>query len=131
MLVADDDPGARNLLTLTLQVEGHEVLEAKNGKEALALLAEHPSLDLLVLDLMMPTLDGWAVLRQLPKDGPRIIVISGVSGGFEERELAPPHLLVRSMKKPYAFEDLVAAIQEAIGPSPADQPTIDPPTSEV
>jgi CheY-like chemotaxis protein len=122
VLVADDDPGARNLLTLTLQVEGHEVLEAKNGQEALTLLAEHPELDLLVLDLMMPTLDGWAVLRELPDEGPRVIVISGVSGGFEERELAPPHLLVRSMKKPYSFDDLVGAIQEALGPSPADDP---------
>jgi diguanylate cyclase (GGDEF)-like protein len=70
ILIADDDTGNRNLLRRRLEQEGHEVWEAKNGVEALASLKEHDC-DLLLLDIMMPEMDGFETLGRLKQD-PRL-----------------------------------------------------------
>lgn len=67
ILVADDDPTIRALLTLRLSAENHEVTVVVDGEQALlALAVERP--DALVLDVMMPGLDGWAVLEHVRRD---------------------------------------------------------------
>jgi pilus assembly protein CpaE len=64
ILVADDEPDALKMLSLTLRVEGYDVITASNGEEALRLTAsERP--DLVLLDVMMPKLDGYEVARCL------------------------------------------------------------------
>jgi len=64
VLVADDEPSMRALCRVNLQLEGLEVLEASDGEEALA-LATGQLPDLVLLDVMMPGLDGWEVARRL------------------------------------------------------------------
>lgn len=64
MLVVDDEESVRELIDLYLTKEGFEVLLAKDGKEALRLNGEHHP-DLIVLDLMLPGLDGWEVCKQI------------------------------------------------------------------
>ncbi len=64
ILVVDDDPGIRQLLQITLQVEGYEVILAEDGKKALEIEAAHP-IDLVILDLMLPGIDGWQVCKQI------------------------------------------------------------------
>jgi DNA-binding response OmpR family regulator len=64
IVVADDEPDIRRLVSFTLRRRGYEVLEAENGEEALALVrAEQP--DLVVLDVMMPRMTGHEVARAL------------------------------------------------------------------
>ena len=64
LLVVDDEPAVRRVLVMRLQMAGYRVLCAEDGEEALALFhREQP--DLVVLDVMMPKLDGFAVCRQL------------------------------------------------------------------
>ena len=64
MLVADDEPPIRLLCQVNLAVAGIEVLQAADGEEALALArSEEP--DLVLLDLMMPNVDGWTVAEEL------------------------------------------------------------------
>lgn len=70
ILIADDDTGNRNLLRRRLESEGHQVWEAKNGVEVLASLKEHDC-DLLLLDIMMPEMDGFETLGWLKRD-PRL-----------------------------------------------------------
>lgn len=71
--VADDDADIRNLLVFSLIEEGHEVLAAKDGRLAMdAVIQEVP--DLLVLDVMMPNLDGFQVLAALEEAGIRPMV---------------------------------------------------------
>jgi CheY-like chemotaxis protein len=67
VLVVDDDPVIVELLVLNLELEGHEAITAKDGHEALA-IARGAGPDLLLLDVMMPGLDGFGVCRELRKD---------------------------------------------------------------
>jgi CheY-like chemotaxis protein len=88
VLVADDEPAMRVLVRVNLQVEGIEVVEARDGREALDLAArERP--DLLLLDVMMPGLDGWEVARRLAespetRDIP-ILFMTALAGSEDRR----------------------------------------------
>jgi two-component system, OmpR family, response regulator len=64
IMVVDDDPVIRELIRVYLSQEGLDVLQAKNGREALKLL-ETTQADLVVLDVMMPLMDGWDLCREL------------------------------------------------------------------
>ena len=64
VLVVDDEDAVRELIELYLKKEGFEVVHARDGKEALRLNGEHHP-DLVILDLMLPGLDGWEVCRQI------------------------------------------------------------------
>jgi signal transduction histidine kinase/CheY-like chemotaxis protein len=67
VMIVDDDPNARDLLAATVRREGYRVIEATDGETALALAREwHP--DVVTLDVLMPRVDGWAVLTALKSD---------------------------------------------------------------
>lgn len=69
VLVADDDANIRELVCLFLRGEGYATVEAADGREALQAYAASP-IDLAVLDIMMPTMDGWALCRELRRLNP-------------------------------------------------------------
>ena len=64
ILIIDDDPSNRDILRARLEPLGHEVTEASNGEEGLRLL-DTTAWDLVLLDVMMPRVDGWQVCRQI------------------------------------------------------------------
>ena len=64
VLVVDDEPEIRDLCRVNLEFAGHEVVQAGTGREAIEVL-ERDRPDFVFLDLMMPELDGWAVLRSI------------------------------------------------------------------
>lgn len=67
ILIVDDEPDLRDALADMLGAEGYNVLVAKDGKEGLGTaLAQKP--DLILLDVMMPNMDGFGVLDELRKD---------------------------------------------------------------
>lgn len=78
VLVVDDHPTSRFLLRSVLQLEGHTVLEALDGRAALSVLALHPEVALLVTDLEMPGMGGLELLHSLASrtDLPKLIVSS-------------------------------------------------------
>ena len=67
ILIADDEPEIRELFRLYLEKDGYEVLEAGDGLQTLQILKEE-QVDLLLLDIMMPGIDGFAVLRKLRQE---------------------------------------------------------------
>ena len=83
VLVVDDDPAIRLVCATNLRLDGHEVIEASNGQDALQ-LALTASPDVLLLDLSIPVLDGFAVASALRTDERTrslpIVVLSGESG---------------------------------------------------
>jgi DNA-binding response OmpR family regulator len=78
ILIVDDDADIRLLLRLELSAEGHQITEAPDGRAALAHL-DTDSFELMVLDIMMPVLDGWGVLAELPDTAPPVIVITALA----------------------------------------------------
>lgn len=64
IMVVDDDPNIRELIRLILKKEGFEVLEASDGEDALEKI-EDSKVDLIVLDIMMPKVDGWVVCHSV------------------------------------------------------------------
>ncbi|MDP3717727.1 MAG: response regulator [Acidobacteriota bacterium] len=87
VLVAEDDDDLRGVLTASLTRNGHRVLQARDGAEALAAIEREP-VDLLVLDLVMPNIDGYEVLARLksnPKDARiPVVVVSGADRSSSE-----------------------------------------------
>lgn len=69
ILVADDDANIRELVCLFLRNDGFETVEAADGKEALALYGR-TNVDLVVLDIMMPIMDGWTLCKELRRANP-------------------------------------------------------------
>jgi two-component system OmpR family response regulator len=67
VLIADDEPALRSLLKTNLSFEGFETLTASNGEEALQVIKDEAP-DVVLLDVMMPVMDGWQVLEELSKN---------------------------------------------------------------
>ncbi|RMF89217.1 MAG: response regulator [Methanobacteriota archaeon] len=66
--IVDDEADLRALVGMMLKKEGYEVLEVEDGKRCLELLNEGSYPDLILLDVMMPGLDGWEVCRRIKRD---------------------------------------------------------------
>jgi excisionase family DNA binding protein len=89
VLVVDDDPGLREVLRANLELAGYAVREAEDGRRALAAI-DDASPDLVLLDVVMPGVDGWQLLRQLEERHGSIpvIVFSGRGSGTGAAEAA-------------------------------------------
>jgi len=74
IMVVDDDPYIRELLEVFLSKEGWEVISAYDGKEALTLF-DTEKVDLVILDIMMPNMDGWSVCKEIRKYYPEELPI--------------------------------------------------------
>lgn len=68
ILVVDDEPRIRRLICDFLKKEGYQTIEAENGKIALNIFHSNPDISLVILDVMMPELDGWSVCRDIRKN---------------------------------------------------------------
>ena len=86
ILVVDDENRMRKLIHDFLVQNDYEVLEAQDGEEALKVYGDNNDLSLIILDVMMPKLDGWQVLERIRKES-RIPIIMLTAKGEEEDEL--------------------------------------------
>lgn len=109
ILICDDEDLIRKSLSRAFKAAGHEVLEAENGVVGLDIIST-TSIDLLILDLLMPEKNGFDVLQEMQKTIP-VVIISAFSGqqqGHFHAEQYPQ--VVGFIKKP--FEHLTLVIQE-------------------
>jgi len=86
ILIIDDDEAIRTALQLVLENEGYRVFIAENGQEGLELLENIPRPDVILLDLMMPVLDGWEFLELRKKDLKLASIPVVVISAFNEQE---------------------------------------------
>ena len=75
ILVVDDDKEIVELLSIYIQNEGYEVIKAYDGKEAITKLVTNPDVDLMILDIMMPKMDGMQVVKELRKESQIPIIL--------------------------------------------------------
>ena len=87
VLIVDDDARMREYMRANLELEGYTVREAGSGEEGLAAVAEEPP-DLILLDVMMPQMDGWEMLRRIQERGAEAIPVLVFSGQVDARSAA-------------------------------------------
>ena len=122
VLVVDDDPLIREMLRFVLEDAGHLVREAPDGEAALGVLREDPP-DVMVLDLMMPKVDGYGVLAGRQSDGAapgtRVVILSCCSRENDFRrcwELGADEYLT----KPVDIDRLIQVVDDLLGASSAE-----------
>lgn len=115
VLIADDYEDNRELLRLVLEMSGHRVREARNGRECL-MLAQTELPDLFLLDLSMPELDGWDTLKELRRDErTRSIPCVAVTAFAEaDRERALQSGFDAYLTKPFRGKELVATVERLL-----------------
>ncbi len=120
ILVADDDPDSVVIITLRLELGDYHVITAKDGEECLSLLeSEQP--DLLLLDVMMPKLNGYGVLLKLadlrqtfPKLEKMPVVVFTASHDANVRNMMQKYQITDYITKPFNPKDLMAKISSAL-----------------
>ena len=123
ILIVDDDPVVRKVLSTRLTSQRFQVVEASNGSSGIALAKqEHP--DLILLDVMMPLQDGIQVYAALKQDSATkeipIIFLTALSGGLEPFKDLNPKRSYWMFGKPYQPEELLRAIQQTL-----DEPVLE------
>jgi two-component system, cell cycle sensor histidine kinase and response regulator CckA len=116
ILLVEDDPVVRHVVRLLLELEGDRVLEAKDGEEALTILASHQGqLDLLLTDVMMPGLSGAEVCDKVRAGRPGLPTLF-ISGFYPEAVFPNQRLPEASafLAKPFMPEDLMDAVDELL-----------------
>jgi CheY-like chemotaxis protein len=124
VLVVDDEPDLRDLLRLSLRLAGHDVSVASDGHKGLdSARGQRP--DVVVLDVMMPGLDGWTVLSSLKSDpDPAVssIPVLMLTARSEDLDMVRGGIegAIRYLTKPFAISDLRQAVADAVagGPEP-------------
>ena len=112
ILVVDDESRMRKLLKDFLSVRGYQILEAQDGEKALEIFEENRNkIKLVLLDVMMPKLDGWSVLRKIRQES-NVPVIMLTARGEEQDELFGFELGVDEyISKPFSPKILVARVE--------------------
>ncbi|MBQ9315099.1 MAG: response regulator transcription factor [Clostridia bacterium] len=111
ILIVDDEARMRKLLKDFLNAGGYEIIEAENGQIALDIFKSNEKIALVLLDVMMPVLDGWSTLREIRKTS-KVPVIMLTARGEEQDELFGFELGVDEyISKPFSPKILVARVE--------------------
>ena len=117
ILLVEDHADTRAATALLLEDRGYVVTTAENGREALRRLRGGDRPDLILLDLMMPVLDGWSFLdlyRQLPGPHAPVIVITAAA---REARSAVAHAVEEVVPKPFSVDKVLALVRQYTGQS--------------
>ncbi|MFA9431743.1 response regulator transcription factor [Egicoccus sp. AB-alg2] len=113
LLLVDDEPMVREVLTRYLEHEGHQVTAVADGAEALAAVAER-HFDLVVLDLMLPTVDGLSVLRELRHAGTTPVIVLSARGDEDDRIRGLDLGADDYVAKPFSPREVVARVRSVL-----------------
>ena len=119
ILIVEDEADLAWVEQFNLETEGYEVLVAPEGRSAIEALSSFDP-DVLVLDVMLPYVDGWQVLarmREMPSARrPKVIMVSAAAGASDQAK-AEEYGVGSFLAKPFDMEDLVRAVGEALTPA--------------
>ena len=130
ILIIDDEPQIRSMLTLMLERDGYEVVEAPDGVEGIKAYRQKPA-DLIITDLIMPNKDGIGMIIDLKKEFPDVKIIAMSGGGLNKPDgyLKGAKKLGASctLTKPIDREEMLNAVRDILRdvPNQTDQPQPD------
>jgi DNA-binding response OmpR family regulator len=110
VLIVDDDPGIRKFVRANLDARDYEVLLAENGVAALKIFKEEP-VDLILLDIMMPYLDGYEVCRQIREDSKVPIIMLSAKDGENDKLRCLEMGADDYITKPFSLNELLCRIK--------------------
>ena len=116
ILIAEDEDSLRHLVARALSLDGHRVMTANDGAEALDLLArEHGAFELLLTDIRMPVMDGIALALAAARDHPQVAILL-MTGYADQRERAHglEALIHDVIAKPFSLITIRSAINDAL-----------------
>ncbi len=116
VLVADDEESMRLLVARAIAMDGHDVVTAEDGAEALEILAgEGGAFDLLLTDIKMPIMDGIALALAAARDFPKLTILL-MTGFADQRERASglDAIVHDVITKPFAVADIRTAVADAL-----------------
>ncbi len=118
ILVVDDDPSIRALLREILEEEGHQVLEAVDGRDGVRQYRAEPT-DLVITDILMPEKDGVELIMDLLEGYPkvRIVAMSGGGRGLDAQfnlRIATDFGAVQQMEKPFTRQQVLDIVQRVL-----------------
>jgi DNA-binding response OmpR family regulator len=119
ILIVDDDIELSDGLRIVLEKLGYRVIQARDGQQGKqAVYQHHPSL--VILDMMMPRMGGYPVLEHFrgKTDAPPIIMITA-NEGSRHKAYAEYLGVIDYIRKPFAMERLLEAVEKALGPAPS------------
>ncbi len=125
ILLIDDSDALRELMAAALEREGHQVLQAADGKAGIELLRAR-RVDLMITDIVMPDQDGLVTLRlaRQMQPGLNVLVISGDSPRFAALylDIAQKFGATKTLRKPFTLPEFSAVVQELCPPAPPAPP---------
>jgi CheY-like chemotaxis protein len=116
VLVVEDNPNIRYLLTTILRQNGYEVVAADDGATAVSLLYQQSSFDGVLTDIQLPAVDGAQLVEIIKRDCPHtpVIVMSAYPERIEEALQRGAH---NHIKKPFAYQKLLDTLRETVAGS--------------
>lgn len=120
ILVVDDDVDTRTMLSLRLQREGYQVLAAPSGDEALEVVRREGLPNLVLLDIMLPDRDGFAVAEDLRAIAPLPIIFISALSDVERKVEGISRFAEDYVTKPFAFSELLARVRRVLSRTVAD-----------
>lgn len=122
ILIVEDDPITREGLAIVLRREGYEAISAANGEMALACLRSEPPPDLILLDMLMPVLDGWHFLDRLREEAPKstipIILLTTLT--ILSLEWAQAHGCCGFIRKPIDPDEVLNELRRCLAANQRD-----------
>ena len=116
VLIADDEDSMRQLVARAIAMDGHEIVTAQDGAEALEILTrEQGRFDLLLTDIQMPVMDGIALALATARDFPRLTILL-MTGFADQRERAHGLNAIAHdvISKPFSVADIRTAVADAL-----------------
>lgn len=121
ILVVEDDEHVRYMVEKILDIEGHRVTTAENGKQAISAVESDPTLELIITDLIMPEKEGMETIQEIKTGRPdiKIIAISGGGRIMAQDYLDTAKILGAdyTLKKPFKRQDILNAVETVFNSS--------------
>ncbi|TVR40175.1 MAG: response regulator [Bacteroidia bacterium] len=113
ILIVDDEKTAHQLYKLMLKPEGYELLHAENGLEAVEMFSKHSDINLILMDIKMPIMDGYQASERIRKNSKKVIIIAQTAYAMvKDKEKAFAVGCNEHLAKPIQKTDLVKIIKK-------------------